>query len=401
MKPKPSFLVTAMLAGVLSFALAGQRSHAQSFPCSSASSEVEKYICGNSHLGEFDEEMGEVYKALLKLTPAKDKSAIIDGQRRWILRRNGDCLASDVTAPEDCLADRLERRRDELKELLRNRLGISPEAFAFVSPWSRTFSDIAALADDVKDRFGRCSGMPPTINPKFAKLVPPSSASLFAIATHACDAVLRVYLLCSSRMGIDTCSDEELLILEDIKNPQASVLGTLKTESRTGNSGGIFVPMAFTKDDRRIILRSWMGDSAAGGGSVDYGYEIMAREGSTDKRTPLAPGKSEYFSGITLFYDTFGKAVFTRKSDKLPPPDEPGINYNTGVIVVKDLVILREQKVLEERDTTFELVRADEQNHMLTIRAIKHRFSPDCPREQEGALSCSAKTVTERKIPLP
>lgn len=398
------FIVPSIVC--VAFLLECQLCLAQSFDCSKASTDMENVICQHRHgnLGAIDREMGAAYKVLLGAVPAHEKSAVKEAQRLWIRKRDKECMAASAESRESCLTELIGRRNDELEEQLRQRLGLSPAAFKWIEAYSGRH--VPEYAADVKDRLDHCSNAPPAINPKFAALAPEGYVSLFGIATHQCDAVLRVYLSCKEPADGYSCG--EMLILEDIKSIGARVLGELTVESRTGNSGGIFVPVAFTKDDRHIILKSWMGDPGAGGGQVDYGYDIVARDGETEEKAPLAPkwaifrdefGKVSYSK--TVFYDEFGKVLYTKNSDALPAFSQPGPQSNSGVLAVKDLATLKERRVLEERDTTFEIVKADEKNRILSIRTTKHAFSSSCPRNAEDSLYCSKKSIQERRIPLP
>jgi len=332
--------------------------------------------------------MGDAYQALLGSSAAGEKSALRDAQRLWIEKRNKECMGSGVASQENCLKELIGRRRDELQEQLRKKLALSQMALAWITSYSSP-RDVRAYADDIKDRFGDCHSLSPTLSAKFASLAPAAYKSLFSIATHQCDAVLRIYLSCPANQG---CS--ELLILEDAAKPQTRVLGKLEEESRTGNSSGIFVPVAFTKDGRNIILKAWMGSPGAGGGQVNYGYETMPRDGGSSQRNTLAPNGA-------VFYSDFGMVAYTKDSKKLPAFTQPGPQSNDGLLVVKDLATMKERPVLEELDTTFTILRADEKNHTLTIRATQHAFSASCPRDQEDSLLCSKKTTRERQIPLP
>jgi uncharacterized protein len=370
------------------FLLQGATCLAQSFDCAKATTEIEKTICRNPSLASSDAAMGEVYQALLASLAAGEKGAFKDAQRLWIEKRNRECVGSGAASQQNCLKKLIDQRHDELQEQLRKKLGLSQMAYDWVTSYS-SLQDVRAAASDVKDRFGDCHNMPPTLNPKFVSLAPNQYQSLFAIATHQCDAVLRVYLGCA---GKQSCG--ELLILEDPANKQARALGKLEQESRTGNSSGIFVPVAFAKNGRNIILKAWMGSPGAGGGLVNYGYETMPRDGGTSQRSELAPNGA-------VFYSDFGMAVYTKDSSKLPAFTQPGPPSNNGLLVAKDLATLKERPVLEEPDTTFEILRADERNHTLTIRATQHVFSASCPRNQDDSLLCSKKTARERQIPLP
>lgn len=365
---------------------------AQSFDCSKANTEAEKAICHDSSLGAIDSKMGETYTALLGSSPEREKSALKDAQKLWIENRDKKCTAPGVASLEKCLAELIGRRSDELSELLRKQLGLSPMALAWTRAYSYSPSDLRSRASALKDRFGDCSSISPHPSAKAASLAPQGYGSLFGIASHSCDAALRVFLRCPRTDDAESCT--EMLILEERPDANPRVLAELQQERRTGNSGGIFIPIAFTKNDRYIVLKAWMGSPGAGGGAVDYGYELLPPDVGTKGKMAVAPQGA-------VFYDHFGKVVYTEDSDKLPRFSQPGPRSNDGLIMVKNLATLQASRVLEQPDTTFEIVKADEKNHILDIRATKHVFSAGCPRGAEDSLYCSKKTVHERQIPLP
>lgn len=389
---------------------------AQSFDCAKAKSGIEKRICGDpdSDLREIDSEMGDAYNTLLGVTPADAKDNVREAQRLWLRKRGNECAVPDAETEFGCLKQITRHREEELEDQLRRRLGLSPTAYKWIRAYAYlTVKDVPGYAADIKNRFGQCTSLPRALSPKLSSLVPKGYESLFSIATHRCDAVLRIYLLCPSSDDDWMVSCREMLIFEDAKSGQAGSLGELQSES-TGNAGGIFIPMAFTSDDRHIILQVWMGDPGAGGGMVNYGYHVIARSGKTGKRSPLAPADTDFYyrpdaahpdeekwsRSKTLFYDDFGKVVYTVNSPKLPLFSLPGPQSNSGRLMVKDLTTLKERIVLEKKDTTFEVLTVDEKNRTLKLRATRHRFTTDCPRE-EDALICSKKTFEEFQIPLP
>lgn len=369
-----------------------QFASAQSFDCSKATTAVERAICKSDDLKTLDAGMGEAYKALLMASSGHDKSSLIDAQKAWIEKRDQQCTAAGAEPLEKCLTQTIGKRADELTQQLRKQLGLSLMAFAWIQGYSYSLSNVPGYALDIKDRFSDCPALSRNPSSKVASLVPPGYETVYGIASHRCNAALRVFLRCPKPDEAESCS--EMLVLEDPTPAPARLLGELQEEHRTGNSGGIFVPIAFTRDDTHIVLKAWMGSPGAGGGLVNYGYEIMPRDQGTSNHTALAPVGA-------VFYDEFGKAVYTEDSKKLPTYTQPGPRSNDGLIVVKNLSTLKVSSVLEEPDTTFEILKADEKNHKLIIRATKHAFSASCPRDAEDSLFCSNKTVHERQIPLP
>lgn len=378
-----------MLCALLSFS--SQWVLAQSFDCSKANTLVESVICHSPDLTAIDSKMGEAYTALLGASSESERSALKEAQKLWIEKRDKECTAPGVASLENCLAELIERRSDELTGVLRKELGLSPMAFSWIQGYSYSPSDLRRHADDVQDRFGECPAISPHPGPKAVSLAQ-GYESLFGIASHGCDAALRVFLSCPRTDDAESCS--ERLILEEHTGASPRMLGELKEESRTGNSGGIFVPIAFTKNDEYVVLKAWMGSPGAGGGMVDYGYEILPLDLGTKGKMAVAPNGA-------VFYDHFGRVVYTEDSDKLPAFSQPGPRSNDGLLVVKDLATLQVSRVLEQPNTTFEIVKADEQNHTLAIRATTHVFSANCPRDAEDSLHCSKKTARKRQIPLP
>lgn len=210
----------------------------------------------------------------------------------------------------------------------------------------------------------------------------------------------------SKGLGIDT---ELKLTVYDAKNKSYINLGNIQLISKTGNFGGLFVPFAITKDDNNIILKAHMGDPGAGGGSVDYGYavipvkEAMGENEIINSFLPVANWSAADFpfiGGFIHFYDSYSKVVYVNESNKTPHNSAPPYLSNNGAIMFHNLVINDIKKILEEVDTSYEIISVDEKNKILKFKAIKYTFSNDCPRE-EDSLSCAKKKITERTIQLP
>ena len=265
---------------------------------------------------------------------------------------------------------------------------------------------------DAKDNLESCSNIPSSIGTANAALVPPTYSGLLTVATHACNAALMVYAGCTNSIEeTDSGSGQwinvggkwyacggwtEKVIMEDLKTGQARVLGDLNMVTG-GNYGGLFVPLAFTKDDSRIILNAWMFSPGAGGGEVDLGYKVAP----VDSIASLNDAQKVFsLPRQTIFYGDFAKAVYLGNSKKLPSFSQPGPASNLGAIMSLDLTTMKSATVLEETDTTYQLVGADEVKNILNFKATKNKFTKACPRA-EDALICSQKTVTDRTLPLP
>lgn len=232
-----------------------------------------------------------------------------------------------------------------------------------------------------------------------AALVPPPFVPLAAIATHACDAVLWVYLGCTQATedGAACQSWKERLVLEPVPSAAAAIVADLEPV-HGGNSGGLFVPFAFSRDDQRVLLRAFMFSPGAGGGAVDYGVGTLARTA----RQGASPTSVSPFPARDLsFYDDDGCAIGLAASDLTPTYAQPGFPAdNGGALVDVDLATLKSRVLAKERDTTYAVKRLDEKARSIEVEVTKHTFGKDCPRE-EGALGCSKGTKTSRTIPLP
>ncbi len=264
---------------------------------------------------------------------------------------------------------------------------------------------------DTADVMGSCRNLPVEPPSETAALVPPTYVKLRSIAEHGCGAILRVYLGCAQSIPetnsapdqwvqVDgnwyACGDwEEKLILEDEATNATHVVADIAVQ-RGANSSALWVPIAFSKDEKNIILDAWMGSPGAGGGSVDYGYDWIpasTTNGTNKDLVYLAPR-------ATFFYDAYGKMVYLMSSPDLPMYSQPGPSSNDGEIMSEDLATMQRRTALMEPDTTYKLISLDEPGHTATIEKTHHTFTASCPR-QEDALYCTQKTTSVQKMLLP
>jgi hypothetical protein len=246
----------------------------------------------------------------------------------------------------------------------------------------------------------RCPQAQADVRPENRRFVPVPSARFEAVPTHACDAVMWVFLMCTEASDEgDACLRwRERLVLEPTAQGPARALGDID-EVLGSNSGGLFVPFGFSRDDRQILLRAWMLPPGAGGGAAEYGYGVVAR--STQGRdVPIRI--VELGARDPVFYSGFGCAIGVTGSTKTPSYPQPGFPLdNGGALVVIDLATLRWRTVLEEPDTTYAVEAVDERAGTARVAVTRHRFRRDCPRAGQGALACSEKSSTTRTVALP
>lgn len=265
--------------------------------------------------------------------------------------------------------------------------------------WSKD-PELTHSGNKPADDLARCRGVGHDLRPANRALVPPPFVRFEGIATRACDAVLWVYLGCmaADAKGTSCQSWAERLVLEPAGKGAARALGDVAMRTG-GNSGGLFVPFAFTRGDAWILLRAWMFSPGAGGGAVDYGAGVIARTTSSAS----APIDVQSFPArAERYYAGFGCAIGVAGSDKTPSYMQPGFPAdNGGALVVVDLTTLRPRTLLEEPDTTYAVTRVDEKARAVDVEVTRHAFGKDCPRSDDGALSCSTGTTVKRRLALP
>jgi len=85
-----------------------------SYDCKASKSDVEKTICMNKDLANFDVELNALYKASLSKLPQYRKAKIQEDQRQWLKERNSQCQSEQIY---DCLKEKYSKRISELKSL--------------------------------------------------------------------------------------------------------------------------------------------------------------------------------------------------------------------------------------------------------------------------------------------
>lgn len=84
-----------------------------SFKCGPSAHEIEQLICSNDELAALDLSLNNLYKAVLKNTPAKAQRRLKTEQAGWVKGRNDCWKADDKVA---CTRAEYESRINELKD---------------------------------------------------------------------------------------------------------------------------------------------------------------------------------------------------------------------------------------------------------------------------------------------
>ena len=116
------------------------------------------------------------------------------------------------------------------------------------------------------------------------------------------------------------------------------------------NAGGcplVYLPIGWSKNDKKIILQSVNPTSCgAGGGTTKYLYASVNSDG----------GSIEGISNSqTKFYDKYNRAIFVGESEKSPPICEPINQLNNGKLVFFNTETRQEIKSIEESNTDYTL----------------------------------------------
>jgi uncharacterized protein len=79
-----------------------------SFDCRMARSSIERAICGDITLSEWDSRMGRLFQQALRLT--KDRQSLLESQRLWLTQRDTNCGSVVDTAVWSCILDATKLR---------------------------------------------------------------------------------------------------------------------------------------------------------------------------------------------------------------------------------------------------------------------------------------------------
>jgi uncharacterized protein YecT (DUF1311 family) len=81
-----------------------------SFDCRTSATSMERAICGDPTLSEWDLRMGQQYQQVLRLKKPAEAQALQESQRSWIQQRNSSCGALPGNAVWSCILDMTKKR---------------------------------------------------------------------------------------------------------------------------------------------------------------------------------------------------------------------------------------------------------------------------------------------------
>jgi uncharacterized protein len=111
--------------------------------CTKAKTKVEKLICEDGQLGEYDQELGSYYETLRKIDEPNTKSDLVQSQKRWIAERE-QCGATPKKGEDlvSCVSTKIHQRSDLLRKDIAER-NIEKRVSEFNKFKLKTFKDTA------------------------------------------------------------------------------------------------------------------------------------------------------------------------------------------------------------------------------------------------------------------
>ena len=373
---------------ILSTLIISTNANATPKKCNQLTSVIEKTICASPELTKINHKLEQQYTQLKKAHTPVDQMVITNTQNQW-----RDQIKKQCTKSEDikgCIRFSFQRQLYDMKH--------NVTALAVISKkWRRLNSTLREYTNSVQSNIQQC----PTITPKPTKnitqLIPSQYVYVKSLVNRQCNTVIRTFAGCSSLKN-NRCNNWQLkLVASDAKNQHPYIIGTLATTSRTGNSGAIFVPYQFSPNGNNLILKAMMEPAGAGGGNINYGYDIVIHNSkqqlSTTTQHYLAPANAHFYANNT-------HVVYLENSSLVPNYPQPGGGSNNGKLVIKNINTDEVLLTKERKDTSYAIKKINSANHTMIITTTHHRFGGKCPRTADS-LGCSSHTTTTEKITLP
>lgn len=138
-------LFCSLVAGLFSLSALSWADDSDGSPqwCTKAKTKVEKLICEDGQLVEFDQELGAYYETLLRIVGPRIKSDLVQSQKKWIAERE-QCGATAKKAEDllSCVDTKIHQRSDLLRKDIQER-NIEKRLSEFANFKLKTFKDTA------------------------------------------------------------------------------------------------------------------------------------------------------------------------------------------------------------------------------------------------------------------
>lgn len=118
-------LFISLIAGLLSLSVLCPADDSDGAPqwCIKAKTKVEKLICENEQLGDYDRELAAYYGTVLKEIEPRAQSDLVQSQKKWIAERER-CTVTARNAEElgQCVVTKITQRLDFLRKTLQGTI---------------------------------------------------------------------------------------------------------------------------------------------------------------------------------------------------------------------------------------------------------------------------------------
>lgn len=112
--------------GLAGHAMAQSPAPQPSFDCAKATARIERMICTDPELAQWDGRMGEAYKQKYTGLVGNDRRALIEDQRRWLASRNAKCSQTELAEAKSCILQFTKARFSTLQQYAAEPLQSAP-----------------------------------------------------------------------------------------------------------------------------------------------------------------------------------------------------------------------------------------------------------------------------------
>ena len=254
-----------------------------------------------------------------------------------------------------------------------------------------------------------------TKNPSLQTIISSDQILLKSVPFNASPTeFINVYSNCN-KPYLESCFGNGLVLTKYNSNDQSSIIAGKIDWVSGGNSGGLFIPIGLTKDNKKIVLSATMGSPGAGGGGIDYGYAMISLPSGNQSYEIIDNKNDGRYSNFiatrsSLFYDTYSKVVYVDEGENSPHFSQPGPE-NNGKIVYGDLISDTHKTLLEEEYTSYKIIKVFESLSVLEFEATKYTIPSGCSAIElfefgygnwiDLIPDCVVRTITTRTIELP